>query len=54
MAGGDNPTEHNDVWVRFADADLFFAQKDGSFAFPKPQPRKFGKGPRPGLARFTE
>ena len=41
---GDNPTEGNDSWLRFADADDFFGQKgDGSVVFPNGT----GKSPNP-------
>lgn len=48
IALGDNNTEHNDVWVRFPDADDFFGQKNNSIVYPKgsgktPVPNGSGK-----------
>ncbi|MEM6766512.1 MAG: malectin domain-containing carbohydrate-binding protein [Bacteroidota bacterium] len=44
IATGANPTEHNDSWLRFDDADDFFGQKsDGSTVYPKGS----GKTPNP-------
>ena len=40
---GNNPTEHNDTWLRFPDADDFFGQKNGSIVYPK----GIGKSPNP-------
>jgi len=40
---GNNGTEHNDSWLRFADADDFFGKKDGSIVYP----RGTGKTPNP-------
>jgi hypothetical protein len=43
---GSNGTEHNDSWLRFPDADDFFAQKDNSVVYP----RGTGKTPNPAGA----
>lgn len=40
---GNNSTEHNDTWLRFADAASFYAQKGNSKVFPKGS----GKTPNP-------
>ncbi len=40
---GDNGTEHNDTWLRFADAADFFGQRGDSRIFP----RGSGKTPNP-------
>ncbi|MGB5819965.1 MAG: hypothetical protein WBG90_10820 [Saonia sp.] len=40
---GDNGTEHNDTWLRFDDADDFYAQKGESIVYPKGT----GKTPNP-------
>ena len=41
---GDNPTEANDTWLRFADADDYFGEKgDGSLVYPNGT----GKSPTP-------
>ncbi len=41
---GDNPTEGNDTWLRFADADDFFGEKNnGSIVYPNGT----GKTPNP-------
>ena len=40
---GDNGTEHNDTWLRFADADDFYAKKGESVVYPKDT----GKTPNP-------
>ena len=40
---GDNGTEHNDTWLRFADADDFYAKKGESIVYPK----DIGKTPNP-------
>ncbi len=34
IAMGNSGTEHNDSWLRFADADDFFGQKNDSFVYP--------------------
>ncbi len=31
---GTNSTEHNDSWLRFADASNFYAEKDGNWIYP--------------------
>lgn len=42
IAFGNNNTEHNDMWVRFPDADGFFGEKNnGSRVYPKDN----GRGP---------
>ncbi|MEM9895702.1 MAG: fibronectin type III domain-containing protein [Bacteroidota bacterium] len=41
---GNNGTEHNDTWLRFPDADDFFAQQEGG---GKVFPRGVGKTPNP-------
>ena len=43
---GSNNTEHNDSWLRFPDADDFFAQRGNSIIFP----RGSGKTPNPNGA----
>ena len=43
---GDNGTDHNDTWLRFNDADDFYAQKGTSIVYP----RDTGKTPNPGGA----
>ncbi|MEO0528110.1 MAG: hypothetical protein AAFZ89_12840, partial [Bacteroidota bacterium] len=40
---GNNGTEHNDTWLRFGDADDFFAQNGNSIVYPKGS----GKTPNP-------
>lgn len=40
---GNNGTEHNDTWLRFADADNFFGDRNGSRVFPA----GVGKTPTP-------
>lgn len=40
---GTNPTESNDSWLRFPDADDFYGQKGGSKVYP----RGIGKTPNP-------
>lgn len=40
---GNNGTEHNDSWLRFNDADDFFAKKNSSVVYPKGS----GKSPNP-------
>lgn len=40
---GDNGTEHNDSWLRFADADDFYGEKSNSKVYPKDT----GKTPNP-------
>jgi hypothetical protein len=40
---GSNGTEHNDTWLRFNDADDFYAQKGTSIVYPKDT----GKTPNP-------
>lgn len=40
---GNSGTDHNDTWLRFGDADDFYAQKDASIVFPKDT----GKTPNP-------
>ncbi len=40
---GDNGTDHNDTWLRFADAADFYAQKGESIVYPKDS----GKTPNP-------
>ena len=40
---GNNPTEHNDTWLRFPDADDFFGEKNGNIIYPK----GIGKSPNP-------
>jgi hypothetical protein len=41
---GDNPTEANDSWLRFADADNFYGEKNnGSLVYPN----GLGKSPTP-------
>ncbi len=40
---GNNGTEHNDTWLRFSDADDFFAKKGTSIVYPKGS----GKTPNP-------
>lgn len=40
---GNSGTDHNDSWLRFADADDFYAQKDDSVVYPKDT----GKTPNP-------
>ncbi len=40
---GDNGTEHNDTWLRFADADNFYGEKNESRVYPKGS----GKTPNP-------
>ncbi|WP_116770115.1 hypothetical protein [Maribacter litoralis] len=40
---GDQGTEHNDSWLRFADADDFFGEKNDSRVYPKDT----GKTPNP-------
>lgn len=42
---GTNGTEHNDSWLRFGDADDFYAQKGGADA--KVYPNGSGKSPNP-------
>lgn len=41
---GNSGTDHNDTWLRFADADDFFGQKGSSVVYPKGT----GKTPNPG------
>lgn len=43
VKSGDNGTEHNDTWLRFATAKNFYAQKGDSRVFPKGT----GKTPNP-------
>ncbi len=31
---GTDPTEHNDTWLKFPDADEYFAEKTGSIVYP--------------------
>ncbi|PWJ39174.1 hypothetical protein [Sediminitomix flava] len=40
---GDNGTEHNDTWLRFADASDFYGKKNGQRVYPKGT----GKSPNP-------
>ncbi|MDO6489953.1 MULTISPECIES: hypothetical protein [unclassified Cellulophaga] len=40
---GNSGSEHNDSWLRFADADDFFGEKEGSTVYPKDT----GKTPNP-------
>ena len=40
---GNDGTEHNDTWLRFPDADNFFAEKGSSVVYPKGS----GKSPHP-------
>ncbi|MFD0862245.1 Ig-like domain-containing protein [Sungkyunkwania multivorans] len=40
---GDNPTEANDTWLKFSDADDFYAQKGSERIYPKGS----GKTPNP-------
>src|SRR5680860_357323 len=40
---GDSGSEHNDTWLRFGDADNFYAQKENSAVYPK----DIGKSPNP-------
>jgi len=40
---GNNGTDHNDTWLRFADADDFFGQKGDEVVYP----RGTGKTPNP-------
>lgn len=40
---GDNGTDHNDTWLRFNDADDFYAKKGTSIVYPKDT----GKTPNP-------
>lgn len=46
IAEGDDHTESNDVWIRIADADDFFAQKNNSLIYPHGS----GKSPNPNGA----
>lgn len=43
VKSGDDGTEHNDTWLRFADAKNFYAQKGDSRVYPKGS----GKTPNP-------
>ncbi|WP_461443415.1 hypothetical protein [Maribacter sp.] len=43
VKSGNNGTEHNDTWLRFANAKNFYAQKGDSRVFPKGS----GKTPNP-------
>ncbi len=43
---GNSGTDHNDTWLRFADADDFFGQKGSSIVYPKGT----GKTPNPAGA----
>lgn len=43
---GDSGTDHNDTWLRFNDADDFYAQKGNSVVYPK----DIGKTPNPAGA----
>ena len=40
---GSNSTDHNDTWLRFADADDFYAKSGNSIVYPKDS----GKTPNP-------
>lgn len=40
---GDSGSDHNDTWLRFNDADDFYARKDESIVYPK----DIGKTPNP-------
>ncbi|WP_349664831.1 hypothetical protein IZU89_08030 [Cellulophaga lytica] len=40
---GDSGSDHNDTWLRFADADDFFGKKEGSTVYPNDT----GKTPNP-------
>jgi len=40
---GNSGTDHNDTWLRFIDADDFYAKKDDSIVYPKDT----GKTPNP-------
>ncbi|WP_289060113.1 hypothetical protein [uncultured Zobellia sp.] len=40
---GNNGSDHNDTWLRFNDADDFYAQKESSIVYP----RDTGKSPNP-------
>lgn len=43
---GDNGTDHNDTWLRFADASNFYAKNGSSIVYPKDS----GKTPNPAGA----
>ncbi len=43
---GSNTTEHNDSWLRFPDADAFFAEMNGSILYPTGS----GQSPNPAGA----
>lgn len=40
---GNSGSDHNDTWLRFADADDFYGEKEGSIVYPKDT----GKTPNP-------
>lgn len=43
VKSGDSGSDHNDTWLRFGDADDFYAQKGNSVVYPK----DIGKSPNP-------
>ncbi|MDO6516266.1 hypothetical protein [Zobellia uliginosa] len=43
VKSGNSGSDHNDTWLRFNDADDFYAQKDDSIVYPKDT----GKTPHP-------